>query len=208
MSAHAASFVYTLSIVSFLLCFLTWIHGHETTAGNSSLATDSKNRSDSSSDNTISAQYSLLGTIIAAALAAGVGIYSAISNNKQSNQNRDLQLKLTKLNTEQNEKNNRFQIDLASINAKLASQKAEEDAHRDYKYDALKRLYLECEPILFQLDELSDYVLWRITGLAEDAREGRLKPNKGHLSDIEKYTFKSTIYRLIVPMAAFRLLQS
>jgi ribulose kinase len=89
--------------------------------------------SDSSSDSTISAQYSLIGTLIAAALAAGVGVYSAISNNK-------LQWKLTKLNAEQNERNNRFQIELKNIEAKLASQKSEHEARLEYEYDALKTL--------------------------------------------------------------------
>jgi hypothetical protein len=51
--------------------FFTWIYGQEATVENSSLAADSTNpslnrSSDSSSNNTISAQYSLAGTIIAA----------------------------------------------------------------------------------------------------------------------------------------------
>jgi hypothetical protein len=91
--------------------------------------------------------------------------------------------------------------------ASLDIQKIKEDARTTYEYESKKRLYKQCEPILFQLVELSDSAKWRIIGLADDASEGRLKPNEGHLSDVNKYTFKTTIYRFIAPMVAFRLLQ-
>jgi hypothetical protein len=92
--------------------------------------------------------------------------------------------------------------------ASLDIQKIKENARTTYEFESRKRLYEQCEPILFQLVELSDYALYRITGLAGETREGRLTPNGGHLSDVNNNYFKATIYRLIAPMAAFRLLQS
>ena len=34
---------------------------------------------------------------------------------------------------------------------KLEAEQAEQNARRDYEYEARKRLYHECEPLLFQL---------------------------------------------------------
>jgi hypothetical protein len=74
------------------------------------------------SANTITAIFSFLGTIIAAGIAAYAAIYSKRSDKKQN-------------------------IELANIKAKLATQKSEEDAIRDYKFDARKRVYDACEPV-------------------------------------------------------------
>ena len=84
--------------------------------------------------------------------------------------------------------------------------KAEKDARRDYEYEAKKRLYQECEPILFELSELSESALRRIYALAKNAKEGNLGPERYWLST-DQYFIRSTIYRLIAPMAAFKLLQ-
>jgi hypothetical protein len=84
--------------------------------------------------------------------------------------------------------------------------KAEKDARRDYEYEAKKRLYQECEPILFEFSELSESALRRIHVLAKNAKEGNLGPERYWLST-DPYFIRSTIYRLIVPLAAFKLLQ-
>jgi hypothetical protein len=89
----------------------------------------------------------------------------------------------------------------------LAEKKAEHDARRDYEYEARKRLYQECEPILFQFAELSESALRRIYALARNAKEGNLGPDRYWLST-DHYFIRSTIYRLIAPMAAFKLLQN
>jgi hypothetical protein len=91
--------------------------------------------------------------------------------------------------------------------ASLDLRKIKEDARTSYEYAAKKRLYEEFEPILFQLVEMSNYAYYRIIGLAQEASEGRLKPNLGNMSSLNSYYLKSTIYRLIAPMAAFRLIQ-
>jgi len=51
------------------------------------------------------------------------------------------------------------QKDLETLKSELADERAESDARRDYEYDARKRLYEECEPLLFQLIELSENAL-------------------------------------------------
>src|SRR5919107_2909854 len=88
----------------------------------------------------------------------------------------------------------------------LAVKRAEQDARRDYEYEARKRLYQECEPVLFQFAELSESALRRIYALARNAKEGNLGPDRYWLST-DHYFIRSTIYRLIAPMAAFKLLQ-
>jgi hypothetical protein len=95
---------------------------------------------------------------------------------------------------------------LKYLENKLAIERAEQDARRDYEYEARKRLYQECEPILFQFAELSESALRRIHALARNAKDGNLGPERYWLST-DHYFIKSTIYRLVAPMAAFKLLQ-
>jgi hypothetical protein len=100
----------------------------------------------------------------------------------------------------------RNDISLEKIKYDLEIKKDEQTARRDYEYEARKRLYEECEPILFQFAELSESALKRIYALARNAREGHLGPNRFWLLT-DQYFIRSTIYRLIAPMAAFKILQ-
>jgi hypothetical protein len=102
--------------------------------------------------------------------------------------------------------NRKNEIRLKHFENELAVKRAEQDARRDYEYEARKRLYQECEPILFQFAELSESALRRIYALARNAREGNLGPNSYWLST-DNYFIRSTIYRLLAPMAAFKILQ-
>jgi hypothetical protein len=95
---------------------------------------------------------------------------------------------------------------LRYLENELAIKRAEQDARRDYEYEARKRLYQECEPILFQFSELSESAHRRIYALARNAKEGNLGPERYWLST-DHYFIRSTIYRLIAPMAAFKILQ-
>lgn len=88
----------------------------------------------------------------------------------------------------------------------LATNQKEQDARRDYEYEARKRLYEECEPLLFQLVELSGNAMRRIRSLARSARKGALEPGSGWLSS-DGYYMSSTIYRLFAPLVAYRLIQ-
>src|SRR5215212_4260529 len=97
-------------------------------------------------------------------------------------------------------------VTLEKLKNKLEIERAKHDARRDYEYEARKRLYQECEPILFQFSELSESALRRIYALARNAKDGNLGPDRFWLST-DHYFIRSTIYRLIAPMAAFKLLQ-
>jgi hypothetical protein len=102
--------------------------------------------------------------------------------------------------------NRKNDVRLKQLENELAIKRAEQDARRDYEYEARKRLYQECEPILFQFAELSESAVRRIYALARNAKDGNLGPDRYWLST-DHYFIKSTIYRLLAPMAAFKLLQ-
>jgi hypothetical protein len=112
----------------------------------------------------------------------------------------------------------------------------EEKARREYEYEARKRLYLECEPILFQLHQLCEAADRRISHMprrmkedhffskdkylekkeslkkseekspVRQEEEGVLKDKLGWLS-FPNYYMLSTIYHLLAPMATFKILQ-
>jgi hypothetical protein len=82
-----------------------------------------------------------------------------------------------------------------------------EDARQDYEYDARKRLYRECEPLLFQARELANEARGRITGLAIAARNSDIDINgAGWLARPGYYTL-STCYNMAAPATAYLLLQ-
>ena len=124
-----------------------------------------------------------LAAIIAAAIAGGVSLFSVL---------------LTKRNATK----------LAEIQNSLEIKKDEEAAKREYQFEARKRLYNKCEPLLFQLGELSESALFRIYALAKNAKQGNLGPNSRHYLSHDHYFIRSTIYRLLAPMAIYKLLQN
>lgn len=101
--------------------------------------------------------------------------------------------------------------DLESLKADLAEKQAEKNARRDYEYEARKRLYQQYEPLLFQLVELSESALRRITGLARSAKQGNLRSDYiGWLAPNDyyyDYYMASTIYRLLAPLVIIKLIQ-
>jgi|SRR5579862_888333 len=80
------------------------------------------------------------------------------------------------------------------------------DAKRDYEYEARKRLYHECGPILFQLGELSAAAYHRIRQLAIIAKEGNLEPGSRSFFG-DQYFLLSTLHRFLAPSAALKILQ-
>jgi hypothetical protein len=88
------------------------------------------------------------------------------------------------------------------------NKKAEQDSRRNYESEARARLYNDCEPILFQIIELSDTAYKLIKFLAEATMEGKFGPPKNPYFVFDHYMMKSTIFRLLAPLAAFKLLQS
>lgn len=95
---------------------------------------------------------------------------------------------------------------LEQLRAKLQADQKEHDARRDYEYEARKRLYVECEPLLFQLVELSNNALRRIRSIARTSRKGDLRPDGGWLSG-DGYYMLSTFYILFVPLVVYKLIQ-
>jgi hypothetical protein len=110
----------------------------------------------------------------------------------------------------------------------------EQKARREYELEARKRLYKESEPILFQLHQLCEAADSRISHMPRKVREGWFLTKEEYLKAIEKYEEKSptqqkeeeevlmdrfgwlsfpnhymftTIYRLLAPMATFKMLQ-
>lgn len=94
---------------------------------------------------------------------------------------------------------------LERLKADLAERTAARNARVAYEFDARKRLYLECGPLLFQLSEFAERALGRITGLARTAADGDLEAGRSWLS--RGYYSLSTYYRLMAPLAVGKLLR-
>lgn len=96
---------------------------------------------------------------------------------------------------------------LTELTARLHDEESNRNARRDYEYEALKRLYAQCEPLLFQFFELAEDAESRIRALARDCRVGNLRQDGTGWLASEGYYFNSTVYRLFAPLAAIRILQ-
>lgn len=93
------------------------------------------------------------------------------------------------------------------LEKRLESEGKAEDARRDYEYDARKRLYRECEPLLFQARELAVDARGRITGLAIAARNSDIREDgTGWLANMRYYAL-STCYSLFAPASAYLVVQ-
>lgn len=103
----------------------------------------------------------------------------------------------------------RYQKDLKRLETELAERKAERDARRDYEYDALKRLYAECSPLVFALTEQAASLRDRIWSLAQAASAGDIGQGQDSwlTSERPRYYRLSTEYRIVAPLATFKLLQ-
>lgn len=105
-----------------------------------------------------------------------------------------------------NESNQNHEREITMLKNTLDLQKSEKDVILDYKYEAKKRLYVEYEPLIFQLHELSESSLRRITNLATTAREGTLESWLSN-SNPDNYYLTNTLYRLLAPFVIFKLMQ-
>lgn len=139
------------------------------------------------------AQFALIGTCLTALITLIVAFLTQRSNKKTQRELKELEL----TNGEA----------LAKLNAALGERKSEEDARRDYDYEARKRLYREAEPLLFRLSEASESALHRIFSLARTARNGDLGPEQPSWLQQPGYYMASTMYNLLAPAVIFRLLQ-
>lgn len=97
------------------------------------------------------------------------------------------------------------QKDLEHLKADLSERTAARNAKLEYEFEARKRLYQDCGPLLFQLSEFAERALGRITGLARTAADGDLDPGRSWLD--RGYYSLSTYYRLIAPLSVGKLLR-
>jgi hypothetical protein len=101
----------------------------------------------------------------------------------------------------------RTQRRVAELTHRLQEQRAERDARRDYEYDAKKRLYAECEPVIFEAMELAETFRRRVLSLARAAAHGNLGPDGSSWLAGTGYYFRSTAYYLLAPATSVKLLQ-
>jgi hypothetical protein len=101
----------------------------------------------------------------------------------------------------------RSNVELEKIRSTMSRERDAEAALRDYQYEARKRLYLEFEPLLFLLIEQSDHAINRIYNIALTAKKGNLGINYHAFSNDASYYTRSTFYRLLIPLATFKLMQ-
>lgn len=96
----------------------------------------------------------------------------------------------------------------AALSARYTDENAERAAQRDYRYEALKHLYTEVQPLLFQmrgpLRQASDHLL----NLARASREGDLGRGPASWWLQGSYYLNATMYRFTLPAAYHRLMGS
>ena len=97
----------------------------------------------------------------------------------------------------------RTQEELQKSQAVLTEEQAQKQSRRDYEYEARKRLYHECEPLVFELLEFAENAGDRIRGLARTARHGNLP--QWLVGD--GYYMASTMYYLLAPVAVYKLMR-
>lgn len=132
-------------------------------------------------------------TIISAVVSALIALLVAFVNPFASARLEKLKAELT--------------ADVEHIKADLAKEAAIDDARRSYEFEAKKRLYCEVEPLIFQLFEAAEGSYYRVGSLVRTHRQGHLGPEEGSWLARDGYYLRSTIYRLFLPIAIFRLLQ-
>ena len=91
---------------------------------------------------------------------------------------------------------------LKRYEADLQDDLASKKALRDYRYDALKRIYRDGEPMLFQLIESIESTEFKIRAFARDSKRGELL---GFSSDV--YHQDSAVYRIFAPCAFYQSLR-
>jgi hypothetical protein len=67
-------------------------------------------------------------------------------------------------------------------------------------------MYEEFEPLRFTMREAAEAAYFRILSLAYSTKRGDLMPGSGWFSR-EGYYYRSTVYRLLIPSAIFRMMQ-
>lgn len=100
-----------------------------------------------------------------------------------------------------------LQEDLERTKADLAEEASSRNARRSYEFEVRKRLYTEIEPLLFQLFEAVEGSYYRAASLVRTHHHGSLGRTGSSWLTSESYYLHSTIYRLFLPLAIYRLIQ-
>jgi hypothetical protein len=100
-----------------------------------------------------------------------------------------------------------IQGEQAVQSALLSDANAETQAARQYRFDALKRLYVEVSPLLFQVREPVQQARDQVKNLARAARDGNLGAGDDSWIARDDYYSRVTMYRLMQPAVYYRLLQ-
>ncbi|MEM8572625.1 MAG: hypothetical protein AAGG56_17205 [Pseudomonadota bacterium] len=132
-------------------------------------------------------------TLVAALVSALVGLVVAFTSPFASR-------RLERLKAELN-------IEVEELKASLAQEASLNNARTSYEFDAKKRLYSEIEPLFFSLFEATEGSYYRVASLVRTQRQGHLGKEDGSWLAREGYYLRSTIYRLFLPLAIFRLIQ-
>lgn len=138
--------------------------------------------------------------IIAAFASLAVALVTAWSSRRSQERAEATQRELTT-------RSEATQRELTRLTSELEERRAAGDARLSYVYEARKRLYAECEPILFQAGELAQEARARILSLARSSRDGEVRADGTGWLSRPGYYFHSTLFLLIVPLASYKLLQ-
>lgn len=100
----------------------------------------------------------------------------------------------------------RFALEQQKAQAVLTDENAEEQARREYRFEALKRLYADVQPLMFQMRDPLQSAVDHVANFARASRDGRLSgPDRPWLTDV--YYIDATLYRLTAPAAYYELMR-
>jgi hypothetical protein len=142
--------------------------------------------------------------IIVALIALAGTIGNAIFTWWSSRQN-------DKFKAEQEQRNLQLQANITAAQAAWQARQDEESAEhaalREYRFEALKRLYTQVQPLLFQmrgaLQQARDHAL----NLARASRDGHLGAGKDSWMRDANYYLPATMYRFMLPAAYQRMME-
>jgi hypothetical protein len=142
--------------------------------------------------------------LIAAAASVVVAVVSAMLAARAGRRVSELDARLERQRVELEGELSKQQLLLSS---RLEEQRSARSARRDYEYEARKRLYAECEPLLFEALELARGGRHRVLSLARSARRNAIRPDGTGWLSAPGYYFQSTTYLLLAPVTTSRILQ-
>jgi hypothetical protein len=104
------------------------------------------------------------------------------------------------------------QRDLAKQKGEIDRANSLEAAKQEYEFEARKRLYAQIEPLLFQLSEIAFESYYRVASLVRSRAKLGRAPDSWICGGPDRttgrgYYLNTTIYKLFLPLAVYRLLQ-